>query len=328
MNDRNRIEIGARLSAETRAVLRFREEHGADPFGDADLSYAEIREHYVQERRYWNEGGPEMARSLDVVVPYEERKIRTRVHYPNKTPRNAVIFYLHGGGFIAGSTDTHDRITRLLARHADCVVVSIDYSLSPEAKFPRAIHEIIGVTDHFRGAAAEYGVDQGRIAYAGDSCGASLALAAALWQRDHQCDSSYIRGLLLYYGMFGLRDSRSRRLYGGVRDGLDDESLKFCENAYVEKSGDLHSPYFCFFNNDLTFGVPPCFIAAAEFDPLVDDSAALAGIILGHGAVCEYRVYPGTLHAFLHYSRMLGAAEEALSDGARFFKKCLSKEAV
>lgn len=327
MDNRNKIDVLSRLSDEMKAVLKYQEEHSGEAFNTAGLSYPEIRANYVKERRFWNEGGPRMAKSVDVDVPCETRKIRTRVHYPNETPGNAVIFYLHGGGFTVGSIDTHDRIMRNLAHHSDCVVIGVDYSLSPEAKFPAAILESVEVTDYFRAHAAQYGIDAGRVGYAGDSGGASLSAGAALWQRDNRKDISFIRALLLYYGMFGLRDSRSRRIYGGAWDGLTEEDFKFYDIMYLEKSEDGNSPYVCFFNNDLTRGVPPCFIAACEFDPLIDDSIAFYDVIREHGCVCEYKMYPGTLHAFLHYSRMMQASADAIIDGARFFQKHIGKEA-
>ena len=95
------------------------------------------------------------------------------------------------------------------------------------------------------------------------------------------------------------------------------------ENAYLRNADDRESPYYCLFNNDLTHDVPPCFIASAEFDPLIDDSRLLFQTLQAHQQTCQYQMYPGMLHAFLHYSRMMKTADEALQDGARFFKQQL-----
>ena len=88
---------------------------------------------------------------------------------------------------------------------------------------------------------------------------------------------------------------------------------------FYVKCADRESPYYCLFNNDLTREVPPCFIAGAEFDPLLDDSRLLYQTLAAHQQPCEFKLYPGTLHAFLHYSRMMKTADEALRDGAQFF---------
>ena len=91
------------------------------------------------------------------------------------------------------------------------------------------------------------------------------------------------------------------------------------EEAYLSNDADRESPYYCLFNNDLTREVPPCFIAGAEFDPLLDDSCLLYQTLAAHQQPCEFKLYSGMLHAFLHYSRMLKTADEALRDGAQFF---------
>ncbi|EHG6428242.1 alpha/beta hydrolase fold domain-containing protein [Salmonella enterica subsp. enterica serovar Infantis] len=111
---------------------------------------------------------------------------------------------------------------------------------------------------------------------------------------------------------------------GGIRDsieadGLTREDLDMYEKAYLRNDEDRESPWYCLFNNDLTRDVPPCFIASAEFDPLIDDSRLLHQTLQAHQQPCEYKMYPGTLHAFLHYSRMMTIADDALQDGARFF---------
>ena len=158
-----------------------------------------------------------------------------------------------------------------------------------------------------------------RIGFAGVSAGAMLALASALWLRDKQIDCGKIAGVLLWYGLYGLRDSVTRRLLGGVWDGLTQQDLQMYEEAYLSNDADRESPYYCLFNNDLTREVPPCFIAGAEFDPLLDDSRLLYQTLAAHQQPCEFKLYPGTLHAFLHYSRMMKTADEALRDGAQFF---------
>ncbi|EGK27641.1 acetyl esterase [Shigella flexneri VA-6] len=223
------------------------------------------------------------------------------------------------GGFILGNLDTHDRIMRLLASYSQCTVIGIDYTLSPEARFPQAIEEIVAACCYFHQQAEDYQINMSRIGFAGDSAGAMLALASALWLRDKQIDCGKIAGVLLWYGLYGLRDSVTRRLLGGVWDGLTQQDLQMYEEAYLSNDADRESPYYCLFNNDLTREVPPCFIAGEEFDPLLDDSRLLYQTLAAHQQPCEFKLYPGTLHAFLHYSRMMKTADEALRDGAQFF---------
>ncbi|MBW7983648.1 acetyl esterase [Enterobacillus tribolii] len=317
MNENNKLDFLGQLSPEMIDVLRYQREHAAS---SGEMSLPEARLHYQQERRFWNEGGPQMERITDVDVPYEEGVVRTRLFCPQQRISNGCLFYLHGGGFVVGNLDTHDRIMRLLAQESGCVVIGVDYTLAPEARFPRAIKEIAAVSRFFRQHSTQYQLDLTCCGYAGDSAGALLALSACLWMRDHGEDISGIRALLLYYGLYGLQDSRTRRWYGGEWDGLTQVDLRYYQQMYLARESDMHSPHYCIFNNDLAHAMPACFIAACEFDPLRDDSETLATVLQEKNIHCEYRVYPGTLHAFLHYSRMMKAAGQAIADGAAFFR--------
>ena len=323
MNNANKIEVLKHLSPEMLEVLRYQDEHAKDAFNTVGLSYPEIRANYVQERRFWNEGGPEMHETVDVSVPCEGSQVLTRIFYPTARRPNACIFYLHGGGFTVGSVETHDRIMRILAHASGCIVVGVDYSLSPEAKFPKAVLECAQVCAYYRENAARYGINPGKLGFAGDSGGANLSMGAYLWLRDHSEDSSYVKGLLLYYGGYSLSDSKTMRLYGGPWGGLTEEDLDFYMDMYFARPEDRQSPYYNFYNNDLTRRMPACFIASCEFDPLRDDSETLYAILSEKGIPCLYKMYPGTIHAFLHYSRMMKAAEEAIVEGGLYFKGLL-----
>lgn len=272
----------------------------------------------MHERQFWNADAPQMS-TRECVISTACGPVATRIYSPQPHSQ-ATLYYLHGGGFILGNLDTHDRIMRLLASYTRCTVIGIDYSLSPEARFPQAIEEIVATCQYFHHHAADYALNVENIGFAGDSAGAMLALASALWLRDKQIACGKVAGVLLWYGLYGLRDSISRRLMGGEWDGLTRDDLQMYEDAYLRSVDDRESPYYCLFNNDLTRDVPPCFIASAEFDPLIDDSRLLFQTLQAHRQPCQYKMYLGTLHAFLHYSRMMKTADDALRDGARFFR--------
>src|SRR5699024_7041191 len=161
-------------------------------------------------------------------------KVETRL-YSLKSHSPATLFYLHGGGFILGNLDTHDRIMRLLASYTQCTVIGIAYTLSPEARFPQAIEEIVAACCYFQQQAEDYQINMSRIGFAGDSAGAMLALASALWLRDKQIDCGKVAGVLLWYGLYGLRDSVTRCLLGGVWGGLTKEDLQMYEEARSEE---------------------------------------------------------------------------------------------
>lgn len=316
----NKVNVLEKISSEMREVLCVQKEHAIPILPDSDNST--IRLAYIEERKYWNLHGQQMMKTIHEKVMTAYGEIETRIYYPN-SETSAVIFYLHGGGFIVGNLDTHDRIMRLLAHYSGCNVIGIDYTLSPESKFPQAIEETVDICRHFHQHAADYHLNMQSIGFAGDSAGAMLAIASGLWLRDRGIDCGKVQGILLYYGLYGLQDSASRRLYGGEWDGLTGPDIAMYQNAYLASDDDKESPYYCIFNNDLSQKMPACFIASAEFDPLIDDSIALYRTLSEHQQPCRYQMYPGTLHAFLHYSRMMESADQALRDGAIYFREQL-----
>ncbi len=135
MKPENKLPVLELISAEMKAVVNTFQ---ADlPPWPATGTIAEQRQYYTLERRFWNAGAPEMATSA-YMVPTPYGQVETRLYSP-KSHSPATLFYLHGGGFILGNLDTHDRIMRLLASYTQCTVIGIAYTLSPEARFPQAI---------------------------------------------------------------------------------------------------------------------------------------------------------------------------------------------
>ncbi|QAV22588.1 acetyl esterase [Proteus hauseri] len=321
MKTKNKINVLELISPEMQQVMQFYADN-PQPAPESN-DYPAMRLAYNQDRRYWNADAPEMFSINDISVSTSYGQVLTRIYKPvEKTP--ATLFYLHGGGFILGNLDTHDRIMRLLARYSGCTVIGIDYSLSPEAYYPQAIEESAQICQFYHQEAQKYDINMSNIGFAGDSAGAMLSLAVVLWLRDNNIHCGNICAALLWYGLYGLRDSTSRRLYGGEWDGLRQQDLEEYDNAYLTALGNRNSPYYCLFNNDLTYDIPPCFIAGAQYDPLIDDSITLFKTLEAHHLPCEYKMYSGTLHAFLHYSRMMKIADDAIRDGANYFVKQLT----
>ena len=310
------------ISEPMAAVVAKSAELAGDAY-DTSGGFGPMRVAYGIERRFWNEGGPVMAKTEDATIDTPEGPVAVRFHTPDGAAAGApAIVYIHGGGWVLGNLDTHDRIMRLLAEATKAVVVGVDYSLSPEAKFPVALHQCAAVSRYLVTNGATHGVDGARQAFAGDSGGANMSLATYLYLRDAG-DAAPIKALLLYYGLFGLRDSVSQRLLGGPWDGLTKQDLAYYMDCYLADPKDADSPYVDCLSADLR-DVPPSFVAAAEFDPLRDDSQALAQILDLHKRPNKHVVYPGVLHAFLHNSRMLPTAMDAINDGAAYFSSVIN----
>lgn len=317
----NKIDVPNRVNEHMKEVLAKQQEL-ADAAFATDAGFDEMRANYSAERRFWNEGGPQPSRIVEDALPGPHGEIPVRFYYPSGEKNLPALIYLHGGGFVVGNIDTHDRIMRILCEQSGAVVVGIDYRLSPEAKFPSAIEETVAVAQHLHAKGAAYDIDGNNLSFAGDSAGANLCLGAALYLRDEEDDCSFIKTLILYYGLFGLHDSVSQRLLGGSWDGLTRADIDYylaCYCTDVEK--DTQSPYLDCFRADYSKGLPACYIAAAEYDPLRDDSMLLALLCKENGITYHYEMYKGVIHAFLHHSRMLNEASDALEHGAAFFRE-------
>ena len=248
----NKVDPQLLMNDQMKAVLQKSAELAGDAFV-TDVGFVEMRENYVRERRFWNEGGPVMAKTIERTFEGPMGEFMARYYYPVEAEKLPVIEFIHGGGFVVGSPDTHDRVCRILAEKTGAVVVSVDYHLSPESKYPTNIQECVMVAKHLHEHGAEEGIDGDDLSFAGDSGGAVLSMASNLWLRDEEGDNSFVKSLLLYYGFYGLEDSMSQRLYGWDIDGMRKEDLIYYNECWLnDLATETKAPYVDMFHNDLT----------------------------------------------------------------------------
>lgn len=263
-------------------------------------------------RMPWRQGGPEMAKTLERTVPFGDAGVRIRVHLPETGRPLPALVYIHGGGWMIFSLDTHDRLMREYAAGAGVAVVGVDYALSPEAKFPRAIEETAAVVRWLAEHGAEVGVDGSRLALGGDSAGAHISAATAIKLRD-EGDSGLLSGLVLNYGAFDNDFTRpSYALYGGGEYTLSTEEIGMFWRQHLDRADAGHvlaRPL----RAELA-GLPPAFMAITEIDPLHDDSIAMADKLRKAGVPVDATVYPGTTHGFLEAMSIAAVARRAIAE--------------
>jgi acetyl esterase len=288
----------------------------------ANGGVAAMRSAYEAGRARWNEPVIDLASVTDDVLHLDRCSMGIRVYRSSGNPALPTLVYLHGGGFVVGSLDSHDRIMRQLCRRSGMVVVGFDYPLAPEHPHPEALDAIEQAILALSDAPQAYGIDPSCLSIGGDSAGAHLALAATLRLRERRC--GLVRFMLLYYGLYGLRDSRSRRRFADDAYDLTPADLRFYESCYLGAGASPESDAADLLSRELA-GLPPAFIAAAALDPLLDDSLALADAVARTGGRADLRIYDGVLHGFLHWSRLVPTAAEALEDGARALRAVFLK---
>ena len=313
-----KVDIRGRLRAESLQVLELsRQQYASFKPGSVSPLLA-AREGYNHERAYWNSFAVDLPAVRDLSLDTGHGTVALRLYQPAVDGLLPVLLYSHGGGYMLGNLDTHDRICRLLAKLSGWAVLAIDYSLAPEKKFPVQPDQVFAVLRHVAAHVREWGLDNTRMAVGGDSAGAHLSLGATLDAR--AAGSPAVCGQLLYYGGYGLKDSASRRLYGWADlDGLGDEDTAQYRDAYTATDQDREHPRNNLLKADMA-GLPPTFIAAVAYDPLRDDSLVLAEFCKERGVPHRLETYVGVLHGFLHYSAVEPLAMQAIGDGAAFLK--------
>ncbi len=256
-------------------------------------------------------GGPQMAETTDRWVDDTGRRIFCRVFRPVTDRIIPTLVYFHGGGWVWANVDTHDRMTREYAAAGQVAVVSVDYALSPEAKFPQALLECAAVVRHVAERGSEWGLDPTRIVLGGDSAGGNLALATALLLRD--TGGPALQGVLANYPVSDARfDTPSYREYGAGGYGLSTERMAFYWSVYVPHEIDRLHPLAAPLRADLA-DLPPVMVLLAELDVLRSEGEALVAKLRTAGVPVDTHTFPGTVHGFLRATGSVQKARDAVA---------------
>jgi acetyl esterase len=263
------------------------------------------------------QGGPQMVRTRELQIGTAHGALRVRVHTPSAAARHPALVYLHGGGWVFFSIDTHDRLMRELAARAGRTVIGVDYALAPEARYPVALEQAVAAFRWARGDAAALGIAPQRIALGGDSAGANLALAAALVLRDA---GEPVDALLLNYGVFGDDDSTaSYTRFDGPAYNLGRDEMRGFWDRYLGHPRPPADPLATPLKARLA-GLPRCCLVVPECDVLRDDSLALAQGLRDAGVPVALQRHPGAVHSFLEAISFSEAAERGLAQSSAWLR--------
>lgn len=225
-----------------------------------------------------------------------------------------VLMYFHGGGFTVGSIATHDALCRQLAHLAHCAVVSVDYRLAPEHKFPTAANDAWDSLQWLAGKGGSLGIDTRRIAVGGDSAGGTLATMCAILARDAKIRLSL--QLLFYPGCASHQETDAHRRFGSGFV-LGEAQITWFFNQYVRSPADRDDWRFAPLNAGDMDHVAAAWIGLAECDPLVDEGVLYADKLRAAGIAVDLEIYRGVTHEFIKMGRVIPEARKAHSDAAR-----------
>jgi acetyl esterase len=254
----------------------------------------------------------EVKEVYDRILPLDGRDIPVRVYVSESSgqnPRPALI-YFHGGGWVTGTLDNFDSVCRVLANFGGCTVISVDYRLAPEHKFPAAVNDAYESLRWISTHADEFAIDSNCIAVGGDSAGGNLAAVTCILAKERKMPRIKYQ-FLLYPSTGYVEVPHSMREYAfGYL--LNTDMMQWCRKHYLNHAGELLHPYVSpVLYPDLT-GLPPAFIATAEYDPLRDVGEAYAKRLGENGVKVTYKNFEGMIHTFANFYGFVPGATHAL----------------
>lgn len=299
------------LHPQARALLALIESLGVPPMHT--LSVDDARALYRDRRGVTQPPPQDVAAVEALAVPAPHGEIALRLYRPvaPSGPPLPVLLWLHGGGWTIGDLDTHDTLCRALALQAGCAVVSVDYRLAPEHRFPAAVDDAVAATRWLHAHAAALGLDAGRLVAGGDSAGGNLAAVVALATRDE--GGPPLAGQLLVYpatDMHCVLDSHRRNGQGYL---LTADTMAWFIGHYLARPADADDWRASPLRHPALAGLPPALVITAGFDPLRDEGLAYAQRLSDAGVRCSLVSFERQLHGFLLMGRVLDEANEAVA---------------
>ena len=302
------------LDPQAKALIDFLTERQVPPVHT--MPPAEARRIYLERRGFTQPPAPEVAEVRDLSC---DGGVPLRLYRPS-AGRLPLLVYFHGGGWTIGDLDTHDVLCRQLALEAGCVVLSVDYRLAPEHRFPAAVDDCITATRWAHGHADELGIDPSRIAVGGDSAGGNLAAAVCIALRGTPQAPAF---QLLIYPATDMRAVAPSHTSNGQGYLLTADSIAYYRGHYLAdmaqcadwRASPLLAP-------DLS-GLPPALVITAGFDPLRDEGRQYADALSAAGTKAQYVCFERQIHGFILMGRVLDEAATAVSLCASSLRRAL-----
>jgi acetyl esterase len=308
------------LDADAAAVFTAFQEAGRPPY--ETVSPTEARELYLKGRAVTNPEPPELLSVAPLAIPSPTGSIPARLYTP-KTLRRAnglapCLVFFHGGGWVIGDLDSHDVVCRKLAHEGELVVISVDYRLAPEHKFPAAVDDAIAATKWIAANAGQLGIDLARLTVGGDSAGGNLAAVVSLAARDG--GGPQIAGQVLIYPAtdFAMTHPSHREPETSIL--LTHSVIKWFCNHYLRGASDIDNWKASPARAATLAGLPPAYVLTAGADPLRDEGDEYARRLKAAGVAVTYRHFPGQFHGFFTMGKLLEQANVAASDIGAWLK--------
>jgi acetyl esterase len=315
------VRDGQRLDVESQLGLKLLALAGEKDLQDSTVPEARTR--VAADAQTFKGPVLELASVSDVSVPGPEGPVGARLYVPSGVgDPGALLVYFHGGGFVVCDLDTHDNVSRFLARQAGVRVLSVDYRLAPEHRFPAAIDDALAAFRFAVEHAGELGADPARIAVGGDSAGGNLAAGVARLTSAEDGPAPAFQ--LLFYPWLDL--AAERRSYDLFGDGfyLSRSDLRWYREHYLADESQAADPRCSPLAAGDLGAIAPAYIAVAGFDPLRDEGEEYAARLRDAGARVALRRHEGLIHGFANTVAIGHSAREAVLEAAGALRMALA----
>jgi len=256
----------------------------------------------------------------DVTLDGPHGPLTLRLYFPTDERPAPVTLFIHGGGWWTGTLTAYDQVCRRLAVETGCAVASLDYRLWPEFRFPVPVDETMAAAEWIIAEGAAHGLDGTRLAFAGDSAGATLALYAATELKP----TGAVQALALVYGVYQVDvDTPSWREIGDGTYGLTVKQMRWIWDGYLAgQRVDPTDPRVAPLHGDLA-GLAPCWVMVGGLDPLIDDSRALVARLEAAGVPHSFKVERGVTHFVWMWQRLYARSRASIAEGGAFLRQHL-----
>jgi acetyl esterase len=308
------------LDPDAAAVFKAFQEAGRPPY--ETVSPAEARELYLKGRVVTNPEPPELKSVQPLAIPSPHGSIPARIYTPMRLRKTnglaPCLVFFHGGGWVIGDLDSHDVVCRKLADEGQLVVISVDYRLAPEHKFPAAVEDAITATRWIADNSRQLDIDASRLTVGGDSAGGNLAAVVAISARDG--NGPDIAGQLLIYPAidFALTHPSHREPETSIL--LTHSVIRWFRDHYLTGAADISDWRASPARAGTLIGLPPAYVLTAGADPLRDEGDEYAHRLKEAGVPVTYRTFPGQFHGFFTMGKLLQQANVAAKEIGAWLK--------
>ena len=268
--------------------------------------------------------GPAVARVEDRRIPGPETEIPVRIYTPEGAGPFPALVWFHGGGWVVGDLESADATARHLTVGANCVVVSVDYRLAPETKFPGPAEDCYAATKWVAQNAASINADSGKIAVGGDSAGGNLAAAISLMARDRGGPPLALQ--LLVYPVTDRDFSTESYIQNAEGYQLTRDSMVWYWEHYLKDDADAVNPYAAPLQAQDLRNLPPALVITAEYDPLRDEGEAYAHRLEAAGVSSTCTRYDGMIHGFFGMAAAIDKGKQAIAQASAALKAAFASQ--